>query len=119
MAKFTKTVTRKTATPAAPKFWLYTQNSSRGYFEKELPYYLFVEALTYDHANMIAKNLGVYFDYTYQWSECDSYDDGVDVPTIYGESIEDFLSNSRYTSHHYMVAVVRLNGETTHYRAED
>ncbi len=80
-------------------FYTYNQNNSGGIFTEDaeagISHYVIVEANSPHEADVIAENIGVYFDDSYdcpccgsRWSEASSYDES-EVPTIYGREIKD------------------------------
>lgn len=115
--KFTKTVTVK-STSNTPVFWLFSQNNRNGW-QKNLPQYLLVEALNMNQANAVAEEMGCDFSVDedgYQWSKLSYvYDEPTLVPSLFGVTVEEFVSSTKYTYHPYVAAVVYLNGETVHY----
>lgn len=123
MRKFNKTVTQHQPTSTTPVFWLFDQNNSGGRWKKDLPGYLFIEAVSAGQANAIAEDLGVDFrDHNEfsgsRWEPCDFLTTPMVVPMIYDMEIEDFIKHSPYIGHLYVAAVVRLNGETIHYHVD-
>ena len=82
-----------------PKFYTYRQNNSGGYFDVDdnVCMYVIIEARSAEHANEIAKNIGIYFDGCSKgidcsccgdrWSEQWEDDAGKNEPMIYGESV--------------------------------
>lgn len=118
MPNFIKTTTRTHI--GTPTFWAFHQNNSGGYFEDELPMFLIVEATSYGQANAIAESLGVDFQDSNtfsgdRWSRQMYYSDSTSAPVLYGEDVEKFIAETKYLCHPYLAAIVRLNGETTHY----
>jgi hypothetical protein len=84
-------------------FYTFRQNNSFGTFvvDKDVSYYVIVEADSYDEANEKAEEIGVYFDGVRnghdcpccgnRWNRCDTYD-ATDEPVIYGEPYTDYES---------------------------
>lgn len=121
MPKFIKVVTKSDPTPA-PTFWHYDQNNSGGYWVRDLPHDLFIEAATASQANAIAMSMGVDFsdsnDFSGErWRAHTRYDVGMVTLTLYGQELETYLATAKYVPFDYLAAVVYLNGETVHYRA--
>ena len=80
------------------KFYHFSQNNSGGSFDFDevagITHNVIVEAIDYQHANMLAERIGLYFD-GYRDCPCcgnrwySQYNDteGKDVPSIYGEPV--------------------------------
>lgn len=86
------------------KFYHFSQNNSGGSFDFDevagITHNVIVEATDYQHANMLAERIGLYFDgegdcpccgdrWYSQWDG----KDGADVPSIYGEPVESQVSS--------------------------
>ena len=84
------------------KFYTYNQNNSGGSFEIDkkagISEYVCIEAMNSDAANARAENIGLYFDGCYNNIDCDccgdrwyraDESDGKEVPSLYGNSIEE------------------------------
>jgi hypothetical protein len=80
------------------KFYHFSQNNSGGSFTFDeaagITHNVIVEATDYQHANMLAERIGLYFDGDGdcpccgdRWYSQSSYSDGYDVPSIYGEPV--------------------------------
>ena len=88
------------------KFYTYSQNNSGGWFEynKNVCEYVIIEAKSAEHANNIAKSIGIYFDGCSQgidcsccgdrWHEQDDDENGKDEPMIYGELVHEMTKNT-------------------------
>lgn len=83
------------------KFYSFSQNNSGGSFSnsdaKGISEYVIIEALNAENANNRAEEIGIYFDGCDYGTDCDccgdrwyiaSESDGNEVPSIYGEPIE-------------------------------
>lgn len=81
------------------KFYHFSQNNSGGSFDFDeiagITHNVIVEATDYEHANMLAERIGIYFDgyrdcpcCGNRWYSQGSYSDGYDVPSIYGEPVD-------------------------------
>lgn len=82
-------------------FYEYRQNNSGGYFQndKAIREVVIIEADSYEEANEIAEDLGIYFDGCDtgrdcsccgdRWYEQYSEDDGREVPSYYGIPISE------------------------------
>ena len=76
------------------KFFTYRQNNSFGWWNG--PKFVIVEAENNSHADEIAQENGVYFDGVSNGQDCRccgdrwnrSWEEGTDVPSIYGEPAE-------------------------------
>ena len=109
------------------KFYSFSQNNSGGHFDidekRGINEYVIIEALNSNHANDRAEEIGLYF------SGCDDgYDcpccgdrwhrawvnDGYDVPSIYGEPLE----NSKKTLFRDSVYVHYMDGEFKKFELE-
>ena len=81
------------------KFYHFRQNNSGGVFEANdtVAHNVIIEAVCPEHANSLAKNIGLYFDGCESGMDCDCCgdrwyradgDDATETPTIYREPIE-------------------------------
>jgi hypothetical protein len=89
------------------KFYHFSQNNSGGRFDFNetagITHNVIVEAIDYRHANMLAEDIGLYFDGD---GDCDccgnrwysqwDYSDGHDVPSIYGEPVANGVSTTQW-----------------------
>ncbi|MYR43102.1 hypothetical protein [Streptomyces sp. SID5910] len=82
-------------------FFEFNQNNSGGGFdfdaERGITHHVIVEADDAAHANYRAERIGLYFDGDgdcaccgYRWSEQWAADKGDEVPSIYGEAVQDY-----------------------------
>ena len=88
------------------KFYQFSQNNSGGFFKNDhksgIAEYVIIEASSAKQANKLAESIGIYFDGCVLGVDCGccgdrwySVDesDGDAVPTIYGESIAEWVEN--------------------------
>ena len=80
------------------KFYLFNQNNSGGIFIEPAEH-VFIEAKNYEEANEIAQQKGLYFGGLGdceccgdRWYELYSETDALDVPMVYGKSLEDYVN---------------------------
>ena len=90
------------------KWFTFRQNNSGGLFDidKNLNVFVIIEAYDEDHALDRAIELGIYFDGVEHGTDCECcgdrwsrYCDESDVPSIYGESIEQSEEKHRTVLH--------------------
>lgn len=101
------------------KFYHFSQNNSGGSFDFNevagITHNVIVEATDYQHANMLAERIGLYFDGEgdceccgNRWYEKWSNDNGDNVPSIYGEpvangvAIMQWMPDGKETVVHYL-----------------
>lgn len=91
-------------------FYLYDQNNSGGFFQSDdkVCQNVIIEADDEREADYIAIGLGIYFDGVVNGRDCDccgdrwssmygwGYAQGTEVPTIYGQSVEDGVYSDKY-----------------------
>ncbi len=51
-------------------FYRFDQNNSGGFYKKDLPEYLIIEADTPEEANLLAENIGIYFNGVLDGVDC-------------------------------------------------
>lgn len=110
-------------------WYTYNQNNSGGRFDYDemngISHYVIVEADSPSDADRRAENIGIYFDDDYsidcsccgtRWGQ--AWDDGDEVPSIYSESVVDYLNNlpqKSWLTHKwikgYEIFVHRKNGD--------
>lgn len=108
-------------------FFTYTQNNSGGRFRYDnargITHYVIIEAPDADTANNIARKIGLYFDGCKRGIDCEccgdrwyeQYGKGDEVPSMYGEPVEDFISRhstkwNNFTNANGHVVIHRANG---------
>lgn len=106
-------------------FYTFSQNNSGGSFvqDENISHYVIIEANSAEEANRLAERKGLYFDgygdcscCGNRWSEA-WYDEGDDVPTIYGESVSEYVAIRAWMDE-YETVVHYLSGEVEYYSAK-
>jgi hypothetical protein len=86
-------------------FYTYDQTNSGGRFHinDQVSEFVIIEATSSKHADMIAKEVGIYFNGCENGSDCKccgdrwsnaEYTEGTETPTIYGQPAEEFKNSS-------------------------
>ena len=108
-------------------FYLFSQNNSGGFFEvnDKVCHFVIIEADDYRFANIIAEDIGIYFDGCEndtdcpccgdRWDRVDSYD-GKDQPMIYSIIPEDFSDCWTSNSDDVYCRVYYKNGEVKEFK---
>lgn len=112
-------------TPAAPRYFHFSQNNSGGSFDVNdtVAHHVIIQAHSAAEANRLAKDVGIYFGGCYSGRDCDCcgdrwsevWDEGDESPLIYGEdpaTIKDMFTKPGQPVCH----VYHLDGSKTTYR---
>jgi len=96
-------------------FYHYDQNNSGGGFvvDDRVTFNVIIEADSPEDANQRAQEVGIYFDYNYEWQ------DGMETPMIYGTPVEDHKEPWSEPGKPYAYVYYKDGGQVSYSRTGD
>lgn len=103
------------------KFYTFRQSNTGGSFDVDdnLAHFTIVEAENYSNANIIAEDIGIYFNGCEKeldcsccgdrWEELNEWDKGTEEPMIYGKRAEEYWHGISSIKYEYRIHY--LNGD--------